>query len=53
MRRIEDKDNNDEVIVVNQNAGRRIIAHQELRPKFLEKDVDFMEMNSWIIDIKS
>ena len=51
--RIEDKDDNEEVIVVNQYTGRKFIAHQELRPKFLDKDVDLMGMNSWIINLKS
>ena len=38
---------------MNQNKDRKFIAHQELRPKFLDKNVDLMEMNSWIIDLKS
>ena len=46
---MEDKDDIKEVRVVNQNRGRKLIAHQELRPKFLGKDVDL----SWIIDFKS
>ena len=53
MSRREGKDDNEEVTVVNQSTGRNFIAHQELRPKFLDKDVDLMEMNSWIIDFKS
>ena len=29
------------------------MAHQELTPKFLDKDVYLMEMNSWVRDFKS
>ena len=40
------------VVVVNQSTGRKFIAHQDLRPKFLDKHVNLMEMTSWIIDFE-
>ena len=39
--------------LVNQNTGRKFVAHQELRPKFLDKHVDLMEINLGIRDFKS
>ena len=46
LSRIDDRDENKEVVVVNQSIGKTFIAHQELRSTFLDKDVDLMERNS-------
>ena len=53
MNRVEENGKDEEVLVVNQNTWRKFVAHQELRLKFLDKDVYLTEKSSWIRDLKS